>query len=113
MNHTPVPPSPLRGLGVTSLVLGIISLLLFFFPILGIPISAIGLALGIVGILVPQSRRGRDLHLCLYGILMCLASLGLDIAIAAGPSGLAPRMERPRPGPLGTPDAEEPPTSRH
>jgi hypothetical protein len=99
----------ITGLGVASLVLGIIGLLLFFFPILGIPVSAIGLVLGIVAILVPQFRRGPDLRYCFYGILMAGAALSVNIAIALGPSGLAPQIERPRPGALGTPDANLPP----
>jgi hypothetical protein len=97
------------GLGVTSLVLGNIGLLLFFFPILGIPVSAIALVLGIVAVLLPPTRRGRDLRYCFYGILLSVAALSMNIAIALGPSGLASQLEVPRQGQRGPADTHEPP----
>ena len=41
--------APPLGLGVASVVLGVISTLLFFLPILATPIALIGLALAVVG----------------------------------------------------------------
>jgi hypothetical protein len=108
MNSVPARTMALTGLGVASLVLGNIGLMLFVFPVLGLPISVIGLVLGIVAISVPATRRGRDLRYCFYGILLSGAALSVNIAIAMGPSGLASRLERPRPGPLGTPEPNQP-----
>jgi hypothetical protein len=113
MTTVPARMMAITGLGVASLVLGNIGLLLFFFPVLGIPVSAIGLALALVAIIVPQTRRGSDLRYCVYGILLSGAALTVNVAIALGPSGLAPQLERPRPGPLGTPDPYQPPPGRY
>jgi hypothetical protein len=109
MNNLPASPSPLTGLGVTSLVLGNIGLLFFFFPILGIPVSAIGLAFGLVALILPQTRRGPDLRYCIYGVLLSASALTLNTAIALGPSGLVPHMDLPRAGFRGTPEPGNPP----
>ena len=48
---TAITSSPERhvGMGLMSVVLGSVGLLLFFLPILGIPLAAIGLAFGVIG----------------------------------------------------------------
>jgi hypothetical protein len=84
----------------------------FIFPILGIPVSAIALVLGIVALIVPQTRRGPDLRYSFYGVLLSGAALTINIALALGPSGLVPHLEIPRVSPLGTPETGNPPAER-
>jgi len=62
------------GLAITSLALGIFSLLAWFLPICGFPISVIGLILGIIG--MNSSKRG----LAIAGIVM--SSIGLLLTVA-------------------------------
>ncbi len=71
---------PVTGLGMSSLVLGTVGLMLFFLPILGIPISVLGLACGLVGFGIALFRPRVSLRWGLGGIGMsalALASLAL------------------------------------
>ena len=45
------------GLGMSSIVLGLIALLLFFMPVLGIPIAGCGLAIGLAGLAIAMFCR--------------------------------------------------------
>jgi hypothetical protein len=64
------------GLAITSLILGILSLVAWFFPLCGFPMSVTGLVLGIVGI--NSSKRG----LAIAGIVMTVIGLVLTISNA-------------------------------
>src|SRR5205807_1370020 len=78
------------ALGMVSLVLGTIALLLFFMPILGIPISAIGLLCGIGGIIGRFIRVELSLRWSLAGGVVCSLALGVNLAIAYAPRGYLP-----------------------
>ena len=81
--------APLPGLGMTSLVLGVIALLLAFLPILGIPLSLCGLVLGRWALSRRLSRRQQSpLGSCRTSDL-CLA-LTTNVAIAYAPGGYFP-----------------------
>jgi hypothetical protein len=93
MLHLPEPLSPLVGLGMASMVLGVIALLLFFMPILGIPISVIGLAFGLIGLSVYFTGGGPSLRWSLAGILLCSLALGVNFALNYAPPGYIPGRE--------------------
>lgn len=65
------------GLAITSLALGIFSLLAWLYPICGFPISVIGLILGITS--TSSSKRS----LAIAGIVMSAIGLILTVANAA------------------------------
>ena len=80
-----VPP---LGLGIASMVLGTIGLLLFFLPILGVPISGIGLVLGLAGLLGAAIGFGRgSLRWSVAGVVVCLLALATNLAITYAPGG--------------------------
>ncbi len=77
------------GLGVTSVVMGAIALGLFALPILGIPLAAVALLCGIVG-LVASVFRGAPLGWPLLGVLVAGVALSLGITIGKAPFSFVP-----------------------
>jgi hypothetical protein len=73
------------GLEVTSLGLGTIGLALFFLPVLGIPISACGLVLGLAGLAASGFGRASRRRSAGGAALSALA-LAANLAIANVPS---------------------------
>lgn len=65
------------GKAVASLVLGIVGLLAWLLPIIGLPVTIIGLVLGI------GARRSPNSKMATAGIIMSLIGLVLTIANAA------------------------------
>src|SRR5262245_60392649 len=94
--------SPLVGLGMTSVVVGLIGLLLFLLPLLAIPISVFGLGFGVVGFGVGWFAGGPSLRWSAGGIVV--SGLALTVAVAMN---LAPSGDLPRPA-AGKPAAEQP-----
>lgn len=77
------PPRRGSSLGVASLILGIIAFLICWIPIvslIGVPLSALGLVLGLIGLPVALSRRGASVGYPIAGIAVC--GLALFIAIS-------------------------------
>ncbi len=95
---------PLMGLGMTSLVLGVIALLVAFMPVLGIPLSVCGLGFGLVGLVGGLFRGGIVLRWGLGGTFLSGMALFVNIALAYAPAGYTP-------GP-STPPPWNPPTDR-
>jgi hypothetical protein len=91
------PESPLVGLGMTSLVLAFIALLVFFMPILGIPISLCALCFGVVGFIVALFAPRASLRWSLGGIAASCLALGVNLAIAYAPSSYLPDRKVPTP----------------
>jgi hypothetical protein len=90
MSPLPKPHRPPIDLGPLSAVLGTIGLLLFFLPILGIPISACGLLFGLVGSGVALVPGGARLRSALLGCAVAALALGVNVAITYAPSGYEP-----------------------
>jgi hypothetical protein len=67
---------------MSSLVLGFIGLIVAFLPVLGIPISACGLALGILGLIAAALSRGASLRWSLAGFGVCALSMLVNSALA-------------------------------
>ena len=68
---------PGRGLGIASLVLGILGILTFWFAGLGGVLGLVGLILGIIGVVkIRKSRRGSPALAVVGIVLSALALLG-------------------------------------
>ena len=99
---------PLTGLGMASLVLGTIALMLFFLPVLGIPISVLGLFFGLCGFGGALVRRGVSLRWSLGGSCMSALALLVNIGIVFSPAGYIPTGQ----GSQGQPPPWRPPPGR-
>jgi hypothetical protein len=76
----PEPGSAATGLGVASLALGLLALTFAWIPCIGVlslPLSGVGLILGIVGWASAGSRDNSGLGLSIAGTLLCLLAIGL------------------------------------
>jgi hypothetical protein len=82
---------------MTSLVIGLIGMLLFFLPILGGPISALGLGFGVLGFLGAFFSKTESLRWSLGGIVVCSVALGVNLAIDYAPEGYLPQRTVPAP----------------
>jgi hypothetical protein len=99
MSSLPEVHSPPVGLGMSSLVIGTIGLMLFFLPVLGIPITAFGLLFGLLGVLTALFGRaggGARLRWTLAGIAVSCLGLAVNIAIAYAPAGYLPGRDVPQ-----------------
>ena len=76
---------PPAGMGLTSVILGSVGALLFFLPILGIPLGAAGLAFGIAGLLMAILGRWTSLRWSVAGIAVSAIALGIGVLIALAP----------------------------
>ena len=76
---------PRLAFGVSSFVLGMIGFMLFFLPILGAPISVVGLFAGLAGCLVAGATSRGSLRWSVGGVVLCLMALGINVAVAYAP----------------------------
>ncbi len=97
MTRTQDPENVWLGLGMSSLVLAFVALLVFFMPILGIQISVLALAFGILGLIVSPWTTGPSLRWSLGGIAASCLALGVNLAIAYAPQGYLPDRDVPAP----------------
>lgn len=85
-------PRRSSSLGIVSLVLGIVAFLFCWIPLVGIlsvPLSALGLLLGAIGLLVALFRRGSGIGFPIGGTAVCGLALAIGIAqtaVVAAPS---------------------------
>jgi len=73
---------PPIDMGLTSVILGSVSLVLFFLPVLGIPLGGVGLAFGSMGLVLALRNGGASFRWSLAGIALCGLALGVGITIA-------------------------------
>ncbi len=71
--------------GVASFVLGAVGLLLFFLPILGIPLSGTGLAVGLIALLAAVFGGRSSLRLSVLGTALSILALGANLAVTLAP----------------------------
>ena|SRR5579864_2332316 len=104
-------------MGMASMVVGTIGLLLFFMPILGIPISAFGLLFGLLGIAVALVWAGQRVRWIALGCVVSAMALAINLLIADAPVGYlaAPTVpplwqrapDRPYVAPPAPPEGQE------
>jgi hypothetical protein len=82
--------SPPLAFGVASFVLGMIGFMLFFLPILGAPISVVGLGAGIVGCLIAGATSRGSLRWSVAGVVLSCLALGINVGVAYAPRGYSP-----------------------
>jgi hypothetical protein len=68
-------------------ILGAVGGLLFFLPILSIPLGTVGLAFGIIGFLIGILGSWTGLRWSVVGIVVSGLALGIGIVIALAPAG--------------------------
>lgn len=78
------------GLGLTSLVLGVVGLLLFALPILSIPLGIAGLVFGVGGLLRALPDGWARLRWPVAGIALAGLALAASLAIDQAPSAYMP-----------------------
>jgi hypothetical protein len=83
------------GLGVGSACLGTIGLMLFFLPILSIPIALSGLLVGILGILLRGGETPNGFRWAIVGVILCSAVASFSSAIAYASTGEITDLHRP------------------
>ncbi len=81
---------------MTSIVLGTSGLLLFFLPVLGLPLSALGMFCGLVGVVVVWCGGSTSLRWAVMGVGLCAAALALNVALAYAPAGYLPGRKVPK-----------------
>ena len=96
MPHSPHTPAPPIGLGLASIVLGTVGLLLFFLPILGIPLGLSGTLVGIAGIIASRLRRVDELRWSCGGLIVSFAALVVGVVLYNAPLGEELRDSAPR-----------------
>jgi len=77
-------PRRTSSLGIVSLILGIVAFLICWIPILGlfgIPLSALGLVLGVTGLIVTAVRKGAGIGFPIAGSAVC--GMALVVAITS------------------------------
>ncbi len=79
---------PRRGnsLGVASVILGILAFLICWIPfvnLLGVPLSALGFLLGLLGLVVALTRKGASIGYPIAGLALC----GLALLVAVTMTG--------------------------
>jgi hypothetical protein len=81
---------------MTSLVIGSIGLLFAVLPVLGIPISALGLLLGLAALVVNGRAGGVTLRWSLMGSAVCAGALAAGFAIHYAKRGYQPAPDVPK-----------------
>lgn len=100
------------ALGMTALVLGHVALIVFFMPVLGIPLAAFGLSVGTFGVLFASLQQGRGLRWGLAGLIVCGIALGMALTLHCTSSIAVwvgqPSRWNPPPGRVSTPPPASP-----
>jgi hypothetical protein len=95
MTKCPNIHDPPLGLGLTSVVLGVVGLLLFFLPILSIPLGGVGLVFGVAGLVLALMGGWSSLRWSVAGIALSGLALAVSLAIAQAPAGYLPSRAIP------------------
>jgi len=83
-------PRASHSLGVGSLILGILALLICWIPflgILGMPLSALGLLLGFIGLALAALRKGAGIGYSIAGVAVCGLALVTALCVTYAVSG--------------------------
>jgi membrane associated rhomboid family serine protease len=77
---------PAGGLGIASLVMGILACLTAWIPLLGmiaLPVAALGLLFGLLGAMISLIGRRSAAGLALAGVVICIAAIALQVAVTS------------------------------
>lgn len=90
--YPPSSPTPASGgneriMAIASLVLGILNLCAWFFPICGIPLALIGLVLGFLGMKDPSQKTLAVIGMVLCGLGLLAACINAAVGVYMGVSG--------------------------
>ncbi len=96
MIRLPKTQRPPIELGMTSLVLGFTGLLLFFLPILGLPLSAAGGLFAIIGTGIALAGGPMSLRWSVFGILLCAIAIGVNVLMTYPEAGKLPERAVPQ-----------------
>jgi len=77
-----------HSLGISSLVIGILSFFICWIPIIGMPLSGLGLLLGVGGLVMALTRRGSGIGYSIAGSAVNFMGLGLGFVFITVISGM-------------------------
>lgn len=83
------------GMGLTSAILGSVSLVLFSLPILSIPLGGVGLVFGLIGLVLALRGGWTSFRWSVAGIALCGVAMVVSIAIAWVSIGYLPNPTVP------------------
>ena len=75
------------GLGIASLVLGILAVLICWIPFLGMGayvLGGIGFLLGAIGLILTLTQRARGIGMNIAGLALCVVAMGITTIITVG-----------------------------
>jgi hypothetical protein len=87
MSESSATRDPPLGMGLAAVVFGTVGMLLFFLPVLSIPLGGIGVVFGLVGIGLALRRSWTSLRWAIVGLVVSGSALTVGIAIAEAPAG--------------------------
>jgi len=87
--------APSIEFGIASACLGSIGLMLFFLPILSIPIAICGFIAGVAGVIRGQYGGTLGLRWSLIGCVFCAAVVAIGFVVAYAPIGELPSRAVP------------------
>jgi hypothetical protein len=90
MKEFPPPPLPVVEVGLAAAALGSVAAVLILLPVISIPLSAIGLLCGTVGVIAAWRGYPNSLRAAIAGFVLCCITLGTGVLI-----NFAPRSETP------------------
>lgn len=96
MNLPSEPRTPMMAFSMTSLVLGFLSTLVFFMPVLGVPIALAGIISGVIGLGFSLYSREYSLRWALGGLALSLLALSVNLALYYAPEGYLLRYRSAR-----------------
>jgi hypothetical protein len=96
MHRFPSVENPPLAPGTTSIILGTMGLALFGLPILGMPLAATGLVIGLLALPFAWRRDRAQRRWLLAGVGLSAMALGMIVAIDYAPEGYVRTRTVPR-----------------
>ena len=89
-SNQPLPPEPVstgneKTFAIISLVLGVINLCAWFFPICGVPLAIVGIVLGYLGMKSPEQKNLAIAGIALSALALLLACCNAIAGVLFGP----------------------------
>jgi membrane-bound ClpP family serine protease len=89
-SNEPLPPTPVssgneRTFAIISLVLGVLNLCAWIFPICGFPLGIAGVVLGYLGLKAPEQKNLAIAGMALSGLGILLACVNAIVGVVFAP----------------------------